>query len=207
MVTVPWLSPNMGFFGYHGVVSIIFYILDIAFAIIFLLRVFEVIAPEVWKYIEILLAGIALTSNIAYWIFLGCCGVIYPSDETIQENDLRSQHHSKSTIAYTFAVIAEMIFIIEAARVDPIDPDVIVTGTTYNPAMMTSYTSQKVAAGICAVFAVFSLSTITDYYYYRRTDNDAQVLKSTKDTDKLIVPSRVSNRNRRDQEDDMDDTL
>jgi hypothetical protein len=199
----------MGFWGYHGVVSIILYFVDIAFAITFLLRVTEVIPPEFWKYFEILLAGIALAANVAYWIFLGCCGMLYISDETMQENDLRSQHHSKSTIAYIFAVITQMVFVIMAARVDPIDPDVIITFVAYNPAMMTSYTTQKVAAGLCLVFSVFSLSTITDYYYYRRTDKDAQMLADA-NTQGLLSPSNQwtaansANKSTNSDIDDMD---
>ncbi len=196
----------MGFWGYHGVVSIILYIVDIAFAITFMLRVFEVIPPESWKYLEILLAGVALAANVAYWIFLGCCGVLYISQETEQENDLRSQHHSKSTIAYSFAVIAEMVFLIEAAKVDPIDPDTIVTNVTYNPAMMTSYTTQKSAALICFAFAVLSLLTVTDYYYYRRTDRDAQDI-GIGDNESLITTIRKPLTHRNKTLDRMDEPL
>lgn len=175
----------MGFWGYHGAVSLCLYILDIALAITFFLRVTEYIPPASWKYLEILLAGIALTANVAYWMFLGCCGKLYISPDTEMENELRSQHHSKSTLAYTFAVIIEMVFLIGAAKVDPIDPNTIVSGIVYNPAMMTSYTTQKAAALACSVFAVMSLWTISDYYYYRDKDSDFQNEKS--DNESLIA--------------------
>ena len=61
----------MGFWGYHGVVSIIYYIVDIGLAVTFLLRVTEVIPASSWKYLELVLASIALAANIAYWIFPG----------------------------------------------------------------------------------------------------------------------------------------
>jgi len=186
----------MGFWGYHGAVSLLLYLVDVAFAVTFMLRVTEVIPPTSWKYLEIVLAGVALAFNIAYWIFLGCCGMLYMSPEIEQENELRSQHHSKSTIAYTFAAIIEMVFLIAAAKVDPIDPNTIVSGVTYNPAMMTSYSTQKAAALACFIFSIVSLSTITDYYFYRRTDQDAQAAIVGGTSETLLASKRLLPRHR-----------